>query len=100
MKDKGSETEDIMTEKGKPTEYSGDSNHRNLSKREFARKLYKLKNEHGLNQSEVGRRSGISRDMISRYIQGNAMPGPENLAALAKVFVIWSRPTCCQIAWI
>lgn len=58
---------------------------------EFARRLQHIMVQKGWNQSELARRateqmtSGeIGRDVISVYIRGKSVPGPERLSALAK----------------
>lgn len=54
----------------------------------FARRLWRLMTEKGWNQSELARRAGIGRDRVNVYIQGNALPTPENAKKLAAAFGI------------
>jgi transcriptional regulator with XRE-family HTH domain len=57
---------------------------KHLSKREFGRRLYNLMLARGWHQSELARRAGLSRDRISTYVRGAAMPTPANVEALAR----------------
>lgn len=59
---------------------------RHLSRQEFANRLYKLMLSRGWHQSELARQSGLTRDAISTYVRGAALPTPTSLQALAKVF--------------
>jgi transcriptional regulator with XRE-family HTH domain len=61
-----------------------DTGPREITKQEFARKLYNLIMEKGWNQSELGRRSGVGRDAISTYIRGRSFPEPQTLQKLSK----------------
>src|SRR5262245_14460748 len=59
---------------------------------EFARRVQAAMVERGWNQSELARRctefmaagKEMSRDTISKYINGVTLPGPDRLAALAR----------------
>lgn len=57
-------------------------------KREFAKRLTAALNDHGWNGSELARRASkyheVTRDNISSYCNGKALPGPAKLAAIAK----------------
>ena len=50
----------------------------------FARKLWGLMMQKGMNQSELGRAAGIARDSISTYVRAISMPDPVNLHKLAQ----------------
>lgn len=51
---------------------------------EFARKLVKQLRDRNMNQSDLARRAGLSRDAISTYARGRSMPEPANLEKIAK----------------
>jgi transcriptional regulator with XRE-family HTH domain len=55
-----------------------------MSKQEFARKLYTLILEKGWNQSELARRANVGRDAISTYVRGRSYPEPRTLQKLSK----------------
>ena len=55
-----------------------------LTKQEFARKLYHLIMDKGWNQSELARRSGVGRDAVSTYIRARSYPEPKTLLKLSK----------------
>lgn len=76
---------------------------RAVARAEFAKRLSHHMVKHGLNQSELARRAtammpaeyqkarkemgrspGLSRDNISNYVRGRALPAPRYLAVLAK----------------
>jgi transcriptional regulator with XRE-family HTH domain len=57
---------------------------KHLTKQEFGKRLYTLMIAKGLHQSELARRAGVNRDMVSVAIRGKATPTPLNLAKLAK----------------
>jgi transcriptional regulator with XRE-family HTH domain len=63
---------------------SSDETPQELTKQEFARKLYTLIMEKGWNQSELGRRAGVGRDAISTYMRGRSFPEPKTLHKLSK----------------
>jgi transcriptional regulator with XRE-family HTH domain len=52
----------------------------------FSQRLYDMIMEKQVSQAEVGRNTGISKDMISRYVKGETRPGEANLLKLAKYF--------------
>jgi len=56
---------------------------RNAEMQVFAMRLRKLMVKKGWNQSELSRRSGIGRDMISGYIRALHMPEPPHARRLA-----------------
>lgn len=66
----------------------GDTTPKYLDKQEFARKLYKLMRERNWSAAETGRRSGIPRDAIGRYVRGISFPTPAYLDQLAETFGI------------
>lgn len=49
----------------------------------FAKALVKLLRERDMNQSELGRKTGLSRDAISSYVRARSMPEPKNLRKIA-----------------
>lgn len=49
----------------------------------FSRRLWRLMVAAGWNQSELARRSGVGRDMISGYVRGRHMPDPPHAQKLA-----------------
>lgn len=52
---------------------------------EFGRRITKLKYRAGeMNQKELAKASGISKDAISRYINGTRTPSAYNLVRLAN----------------
>jgi transcriptional regulator with XRE-family HTH domain len=53
-------------------------------KQAFARNLRREILDRGWNQSELARRSGLSRDNISTYMRASSFPSGENMAKLAK----------------
>lgn len=56
----------------------------NVERMEFAKKLVNLMRDHNLNQADLARKSGLTRDAISTYVRARSMPEPQNLAKLAK----------------
>ncbi|MBG6172643.1 transcriptional regulator with XRE-family HTH domain [Labrenzia sp. EL_208] len=61
---------------------------KNITKDEFARRLYKAMVSKGWNQSELGRQANISRDAISTYMTARNFPSPDNLSKLSKALDI------------
>lgn len=59
---------------------------KHLTKQEFGKRLYALMLGKGWTQSELARRSGVSRDNVSTYIRGVSLPTPLKLQALADAF--------------
>jgi transcriptional regulator with XRE-family HTH domain len=57
---------------------------KHLTKQEFGRRVYRLMIEKGWNQSELARQAGLTRDAISKYINGLSLPAPQSLEGLAK----------------
>lgn len=58
-----------------------------MSTDKFRAALARMMQERGLNQSELAKKSGISRQLISSYLHGGKQartPGLENLIALAR----------------
>lgn len=51
---------------------------------EWAKRLQARMLDKGWNQSELARRSGLSRDNISNYIAKGRIPSPVHLAKIAK----------------
>lgn len=49
----------------------------------FAKALVKFLRERDMNQSELGRKTGLSRDAISSYVRARSMPEPKNLRKIA-----------------
>lgn len=58
---------------------------RELVKKAFARRLYKLMVEKNMTQSEVARRAGVKRGLMSTWYNAVSLPSPLNLANLANV---------------
>ena len=52
----------------------------------FGEKLYKLRTENGLTQSELGEEIGVSKQMISRYEKGLDTPSINGLKLIAEKF--------------
>lgn len=50
----------------------------------FAERLRAIRTEKGLSQSELGRRAGISKYVLSLYENGHREPGFARLQALCK----------------
>jgi transcriptional regulator with XRE-family HTH domain len=50
----------------------------------FSDKLYKLMMAHGLRQTDLAQSMGVSRDLISLYVRGKAIPSGLALVDLAK----------------
>lgn len=48
--------------------------------------LKKLRTENNLSQEKLGEKLGISRQSISKWEQGNAVPNIENIMKLAKLY--------------
>jgi transcriptional regulator with XRE-family HTH domain len=69
-------------------------NERDLQKAEFARRLERLMNDKGWNQSDVARAASqhlpkgedFRRDSVHTYLNQLAIPRPKQLNALAKAF--------------
>lgn len=57
----------------------------NLERAEFAKKLVKILRQKGMNQSELARAMGFSRDAVSSWVRARSMPEPKNLIMLADV---------------
>jgi transcriptional regulator with XRE-family HTH domain len=57
---------------------------RALTRQEFGRRLFKLLNERGMNQSDLARQADMGRDSISTYVNGHTFPTPKNLRAMAE----------------
>jgi transcriptional regulator with XRE-family HTH domain len=54
-----------------------------IEKIEFIKKMRQLMAHKGMTQSDLGRASGLGRDMISHYMRGVRYPSPRNLRKLA-----------------
>ena len=52
----------------------------------LSEKLYKLRKEHGLSQEQLADALGVSRQAISKWEGGAAIPEVEKLLALSKYF--------------
>ena len=64
-------------------------------RREFGRRLQAAMVEKGWNQSELGRRAGVSRDNVSNYVRGTNLPGPAIVKRLAEALGVdgaWLLP--------
>lgn len=51
----------------------------------FAPRLNQIMIEKGLNQTELSRRTGLDKSLISNYVNGKYRPKEENLILIAKV---------------
>lgn len=56
----------------------------NVERMEFAKKLINLMRDKDLNQSDLARKAGLTRDAVSTYVRARSMPEPANLAKLAN----------------
>ena len=50
------------------------------------KKLVDLRNQKGLSQIELAERLGVSRQSVSKWETGQALPSAENLKALSKLY--------------
>lgn len=51
---------------------------------EFARRLVRLMHEHGWNQTELSRQTGLKIATIGTYVRARSLPGHSNLLTLAE----------------
>lgn len=51
----------------------------------FARKLNKRMLRYGVSQEELSMKTGISKTMLSRYMNGKALPSGANITRIAEV---------------
>lgn len=56
--------------------------------RVFGVRVQRLMDDRGWNQSELSRRSGVGRDMISGYVRGMHRPNPPHAKSIADAFGI------------
>jgi transcriptional regulator with XRE-family HTH domain len=56
----------------------------NVERVEFAKKLINLMRDNNMNQADLARKAGLTRDAVSTYVRARSMPEPINLAKLAK----------------
>ena len=56
----------------------------NVERIEFAKRLIALMRDKNLNQTDLAKKSGLTRDAVSTYCRARSMPEPINLAKLAK----------------
>lgn len=54
--------------------------------RDMETRLYELRKKTGLSQDELAEKIGVSRQTISKWERGEALPDTENLIALAKLY--------------
>jgi transcriptional regulator with XRE-family HTH domain len=54
-----------------------------IGKIELIKKMRQLMAHKGMTQSDLGRASGLGRDLISHYMRGVRYPSPRNLRKLA-----------------
>ena len=54
----------------------------------FSEKLLQLRKERGLSQEELGAKLGVSRQTISKWELGSALPDAVNLLAISQYFQI------------
>lgn len=57
---------------------------KHLTKQQFGKRLYRLMLAKGWNQSELARRAGLPRDLVSTYIRGASLPTPPSLKKVAE----------------
>lgn len=55
----------------------------NVERIEFAKRLINLMRDNGVNQADLARKSGLTRDAVSTYCRARSMPEPSNLKKLA-----------------
>lgn len=63
---------------------SPDLTPRSVTKAEFGRRLHRMIVERGWTQSELARRAGVGRDLVSTYVRGRSFPEPTSLHKLSK----------------
>ena len=56
---------------------------RDVAKKTFSKQLWRLMLRRGLTQAELGRKAGIGRDLINRYVKGMSLPGEQMAHKLA-----------------
>jgi transcriptional regulator with XRE-family HTH domain len=54
-----------------------------LTRQDAARRLYKLMIGKGWHQSELARKAGLSRDRVSSFVRGTALPDADEQRKLA-----------------
>ena len=52
----------------------------------LAEKLYVLRKQSGISQEELADKLGVSRQAVSKWERGEAMPDTENLIAISKLY--------------
>lgn len=57
---------------------------------EFSKKLINLMRDHNMNQADLARRAGLTRDAVSTYVRARSMPEPANMAKLAAALGVES----------
>ena len=55
---------------------------------ELNERLAQLRKEHGLSQNDLAEKLNVSRQAISRWEQGLAMPSSDNLIYLSRLYGI------------
>lgn len=55
----------------------------NIERIEFAKKLVNLLRDRNMNQADLARKSGLTRDAISTYTRARSMPEPANMEKIA-----------------
>lgn len=71
-----------------------------LVKEEFAKRLYSAILAKGWTQAELGRRSGLARDPIAKYVRGDNLPSPPALQAIADALGVKAEELLPSIAEI
>lgn len=74
----------VVAEKDEAPTARRESTPRHLSKQEFARRLFARMSRRHLQQADLARLAGISRNNVSTYIRGQCFPNRKNLEALAE----------------
>jgi transcriptional regulator with XRE-family HTH domain len=54
----------------------------------FSTKIKQLLQQHGLSQTALAEKLNGSRNSVSEYTKGEALPSPDRLAKIAKIFKI------------
>ena len=51
-------------------------------------KLYQLRKDKGISQEELADKLGVSRQAISKWERGEALPDTDNLISIAKLYEV------------
>lgn len=64
---------------------NGDGNNEEVWRQEFGNKLRRIIAERGMSQEQVSDLTGISRQMLTRYVKGMSTPSGYNLTRLSEI---------------